>query len=232
MTHLQQIAAQLWDAGSTPCPQTAKTSGPEQVRLNLNGATTSHNGCSERPSTSTSGTRAASASSVVSPTRRPVGPWVIDVDTKNDPSGTIWAELEQTVKGALPGVWERLTPVWYAHHPAVSICTTYALRLRPNKPPPVAALRSSAPATSPCSPTPGYYIEGGEAIDIHGSPLPSARRYTPSSGRSVRRPRRGHRDRPALAPATTRRSRGISSIKSTQGGRANQKRLDKGVRTR
>lgn len=53
-------------------------------------------------------------------------------------------------------------------------------------------------------PTPGYYIEGGEAIDIHEITV-TEREALHSIIRSLRQetPEEGHRDRPALAPATT-----------------------------
>ena len=118
--------------------------------------------------------------------------------------------------------------MWYAHHPAVTICTTDALRLRPNKPPPVAAWILGTGNFTVFPPTPGYYIEGGEAIDIHEITVTEREALHPSSGRSVRRPRRGAPRPASLSPGYNGGATVDRSNQEHSGvGRANQKRLDK-----
>ena len=199
MTHLQQIAAQLWDAGFKPLPTNGKTSGPEQVRLNLNGATTSHNGCSERPSTSTSGTRAASAS--LCGKSNPGDPLGLEVTTLTQrtthpaPSGR---NLSKRSRAHYRAYGERLTACvvrtpsggYHLHYLCAEVAPKQTAAGR--------CIEIPAPATSPCSPTPGYYIEGGEAIDIHEitvterealhSIIRSLRQETPEEGTATGQP--------------------------------------------
>lgn len=206
MTHLQQIAVQLWDAGFNPLPTNGKDKWPGTGQTKLKW----RDYIAQRMQREAIDQHFRDAGGIgilcgKSNPGDPLGLEVIDVDTKNDPYGTIWSELEQTVKSALPGVWERLTACvvrtpsggYHLHYLCAEVAPKQTAAGRC-----IEILGTGNFTVFP--PTPGYYIEGGEAIDIHEITV-TEREALHSIIRSLRQetPEEEHRDRPALAPATT-----------------------------
>lgn len=204
MTHLQQIAAQLWDAGFNPLPTNGKDKWPGTGQTKLKW----RDYIAQRMQREAIDQHFRDAGGIgilcgKSNPGDPLGLEVIDVDTKNDTSGTIWEELEQTVRGALPGVWERLTACvvrtpsggYHLHYLCAEVAPKQTAAGRC-----IEILGTGNFTVFP--PTPGYYIQGGDAIDIHEITI-TEREALHSIIRSLRQeaPDEEHSDRPSITPA-------------------------------
>lgn len=200
MTALTTIARQLWDQGFNPLPTNGKDKWPgyEGVKLSW------RDYASVRVPSDRLLDLFAAADGIgllcgkTNP-EDPLGLEVIDVDTKNDPEGTIWQEMSEAIRSALPGVWAKLsqcivrTPSggYHLHYLCSEVGPKQVGARRA-----IEVLGQSNFCVFP--PTPGYTIEGGSEL-VFNELSPDERAALHSIIRSMRRDE-DLSDRPTLAP--------------------------------
>ena len=133
---------------------------------------------------------------------------VIDVDTKNDPDGTIWQELSEAIRSALPGVWAKLSQC-IVRTPSGGYHLHYRCSEMGRKQKFAGGCIELLEQGSFCvfPPTPGYSVEGGGGVNIDEI-KPEEQATLISILRSIRAEDEGRPDpdlsgRPGIAPGQT-----------------------------
>lgn len=185
---IAQIAVSLWEQGFTPLP----TNGKDKFPSNANGKIQWKEFVGQRIPLDRMSELFQTAEGIGLLCGRanpddPLGLEVIDVDTKNDPHGTIWAELSEAIQRALPEVWAKLstcivrTPSggYHLHYlcSEVGPKQTGAQRV-------IEVLGQNNFCKFP--PSHGYTIEGGDQLHFHEI-TPDERAALLSIIRSMRR---------------------------------------------